>query len=335
LLNSLRIPHFRALDFNAKYRVKRVQAYKLLHRKPIWTEHPSVMQFDRQNICNQKCIYCNPRGTFIKEHGQLPLETVEAVLKYVHDHHWFINRVSPFMSGEPLMDRLLSETMALIKKWTNARCSIYTNGTVTENRDVLLDANLDMINFTVSAATPETYRKVHGCDLFQEVTKNIDWFSKHRRMNQRIRIVFVLCKENFHELKDWKQMFKQFDQMIRPVHDADDVKPQSKLAEGDIQFTEFHNKSSRRIYPKDFRYELDAPCPAWDSLSISYRGEVMHCMDLPYELNYGKVGEVDIGEVWKKRLKTGLTTDGCNKCKMKNPCWKSIFHKYNLSLGND
>ena len=326
----LRLPRFHALDFNAKYRVKRLQLYFWLHNKPMWLKHPNNIQFDTQNICNFKCLYCNPQGTFIKEHGQLPLESINKVLKYARKHHWFINRISPFMNGEPLLEPRLREIMAAVKKETGARIGIYTNGSVTKNRGLLLDKNLDMINFTVSAATPETYMKIHNSDYFDEVIENIEWLTKNKRLNQRIRIVYVLCKENIDELELWKLMFRNYDQMIRPIHDAEDVKPQSKQAEGNTTFTLYHEKASQRIYPKNFQYELDSPCPAWNCLGIGVKGEIMHCMDLPYEFNYGNIADVDLNEAWQKRNHVGLDHGGCRECKMKNPQWRSIFEKYKL-----
>jgi MoaA/NifB/PqqE/SkfB family radical SAM enzyme len=322
------IPRFHALDFNAKYRVKRVQAYKLLHKHPIWVDQPSTMQFDTQNICNLQCKYCNPQGTYVKEHGQLPLSVIEQVLKQVHDYGWFINRVSPFMNGEPLLEKRLSLIMSLIKKYTGARIGLYTNGTVTSNREVLLDKNVDLVNFTLSATTPETYFKVTRHNLYDEATKNIEWFSKNKRLNQRLRMVFVLCKENMHELSEWRRKYKNYDQAVRPVHDAEDVKPQSRQAEDGLSFEELHKLSSLEIYPLNKHYELDAPCSAWGALSINYKGEIMQCMDLPYELNFGNIADVNIKEVWHKRLDQGLNCKGCRECKMKNPDWKVIFEKY-------
>jgi hypothetical protein len=64
---------FKALDLTAKYRVKRLQLHKVVFGKPMWAKHPTTIQFDTQNICNAKCLYCNPHGTFIKKQAKLPL----------------------------------------------------------------------------------------------------------------------------------------------------------------------------------------------------------------------------------------------------------------------
>ncbi len=319
--------HFRAFDLNAKYRVKRVQFHRTIFRKPMWVNHPTVIQFDTQNICNAKCIYCNPQGTFIKKQGKLPLKTIDTVLKFAKDKGWFINHVPAFMNGDPLLELRLPTITQMIKSYCGARVIIFTNGIAYNNRHLLLDKNLDLINFTISAATAETYKKVHGIDKFNEVKKTLYWFQKNKKPHQRIRIVYVLCKENMHELEAWKNLFYCFDQNIRPLFDAGDLKPQSKKAAGDKSFESYLSKASQNTYPTSLKFPMDLPCSCWDSLNISFEGKIMQCMDLPYKFNWGHVDDVDISEVWHKRNELALNHEVCRKCKVKNPRWKEIFER--------
>ena len=320
--------HFRALDLTAKYRVKRVQLHKAIFRKPMWAKHPTVIQFDTQNICNAKCIYCNPHGTFIKKQAKLPLKTINNVLQYVKNKGWFINYVPAFMNGDPLLELRLPTITQMIKSYLRAKVIIFTNGIAYNNRHLLLDKNLDLINFTVSAATAKSYKKVHGVDKFSDALKTISWFKKHRKLHQRIRLVYILCKENFHELEAWKNLFSCFDQNVRPPFDAGEYKPQSRIAEGDKSFETYLRQASQENYPASLEYKMDIPCACWDSLNISFEGNIMQCMDLPYQFNWGNVNDVDISEVWHKRNQLGLDHEACRQCKMKNPRWKEIFEKY-------
>ncbi len=321
----MRKPHFRALDINAKYRVKRVQLYELMHGKPMWTEHPTVMQFDTQNICNAKCIYCNPHNCFVKEHGQLSIESIEKVLSYAKNKKWFINYVADFMNGDPLLELRLPLINQMVKKITNARVILFTNGIAYNNRHLLLDKNVDLVNFTISAATAETYKKVYRVDKFSEALKTLFWFNQHKSIKQRIRIYYILCKENMHELDSWRSLFKNFEQNIRPCFASED-KPASTTASGSFNLSNFLKKANVEYEPTNPR----RPCPCWDSLNISYKGEIMQCMDMPYEYNWGHVDEVDIEEVWHKRNKLGLNHEACKNCQMKNPTWRNLWEAWRL-----
>jgi MoaA/NifB/PqqE/SkfB family radical SAM enzyme len=251
---------------------------------------------------------------------------MEYVLKYVKDKRWWIDYVAPFMNGDPLLEPRLPVIAKMIKKYLNAKVNVFTNAALYENRHLLRDRNIDIVHCTVSAATRETYRQVHGRDCFNDAVKTVRWLSKKKRLNQYIIMVYVLNSRNFHELEQWKSLFRGFKQIVRPLFDAGDVKPQSKQAEGNRAFEEYLAKASQTVFPSNLQYS-NRPCPCWESLNISYKGELMQCMDLPYELNGGSVFDVDIEEFWLDRNRRGLDCDGCRECKMKNPNWRNLFRR--------
>lgn len=314
-INPFRV---RAWNLNEKYRVKRVQAHNILHQQPMWVKHPSVIQFDTQNICQLSCIYCNPTHIYNTEHGRLPLKTIDYVLRYVRDKHWFINYACPFMNGDPLLELRLPRIAEMIKSYLHSRVLIFTNGVAYENRHMLLSPYIDTIHFTVSAATKETYLRVHGSDEFANAFKTIRWFRDRKQRHQRIIMVFVQCRENTHELEDWKELFYGFDQIVRPLFEGKE-KPQSILAKGNLTTEQLFSHASHQFFPDDRTYDNYQPCPCWDSLNISWKGEIMQCMDLPYQYHWGSVYENDIEQVWNRRNLLGTRHEACRTCGMKNP----------------
>lgn len=303
--------------------IQRVKLYQVLHGKPLWVDQPVTIQMDTSNFCNLECIYCNPKGTYIKEYGTLPMETIKFVLELFRNK--FIMYVRPFMNGDPLLESRLSRITKMIKKILGCRVDIYTNGSLYRFRNRLYDSNLDEVRFTISAATPETYEKIHGRPLFSDVMKTLLWFTTNKFWWQRIYINYVLCQDNWDELEAWKQLFSGYRQNILALHEGVDQK-QSKDAKGKKTFGE---ALKRATVPSNLTYSQDRPCPCFHALSINYRGEVMQCCDLPYSFNHGHVEEIgDIIEFWHKRVEAGLDVPGCRECNFKNPKWKEIFEKY-------
>jgi len=289
---------------------------------PAWIKQPTVIHLDTHNYCNAKCKYCNPQNLWAKEHGSLSLSVIETVLKYFHDRKLLLSQCRPFINGEPLLEQRLPEILRMIKKYTYAETVIYSNAIAYQNKELLLDKNLNRVKFTVSAATKQTYYQVHGVNKFDDAIKTVLWFTENKRRDQKLHVNYVYCSLNAHELDLWRRLFKGIDQIVLPLHEAGSQE-QSEKVKGEISFDSALNVSGQKL-----KYSDDRPCACWHVLSISYKGEIMQCCDLPYKFNWGLVGENDILDVWSQRNELGLDHEGCGGCNLKNPMWNNIFEKY-------
>jgi len=289
---------------------------------PAWVKQPTVIHLDTHNYCNAKCSYCNPQHLWCKERGFLPLDVIEAVLKYFHHKKLLLSQCRPFINGEPMLEHRLPEILGMVKKYTSAETVIYSNAITYENRELLLDKNLNRVKFTVSAATRETYRVVHGVDKFADAIKTVLWFKRNKRRDQKLHLNYVYSGLNAHELPLWRELFTGIHQIVLPLHEAES-QTQSAQVKGDIPFASALNVSGGSLQYSDFR-----PCACWHVLSISWRGEIMQCCDIPYKYNWGHVDDEDILDVWNQRNELGLDHEGCSGCNLKNPMWNNIFEKY-------
>ena len=292
---------------------------KAVLHKPIWVNQPEHLQFDTQNTCNLNCEYCNVKinGCYKLPRGVMPTETYEAVLRY-YGHNLGLWCVAPFMNGEPLLDPRLPSLVSKAKEITGAPCAIDTNGTVTRNRQFLLHPNLTNVRFTISAATPETYLKVHGKDLFNEAVNNFRWFNKNKHPNQTAWLHFITTENNVHETEAWLNLFQGCNRTVFPVHTSPLQKNSIKSKSHDWQPRPYAvlsdgTKTFLKPEPSNSLY----PCPCWAIMGISWRGEILQCVDYPYKYNYGKVGEVDLTRAWRERNKVGFDNDCCRDCSLK------------------
>jgi MoaA/NifB/PqqE/SkfB family radical SAM enzyme len=298
--------------------------------KPVWVDYPENIQFDTQNQCNLSCQYCNVKigGCYNLPRGKIPLEIYETVLRHFGKKRGMWS-ISQFMNGEPTLDERLPKLVSLAMKHTGTPSLIDTNGTVTANRHLLLHPNLRLVRFTISAATRDTYRIVHGKDLFDDAVKNFKWFNEHKYPSQRAWLHFITTEDNKHEVDKWIQLFRGYGRTIFPVHVSPMQKNSIEVKHKEWQprpFAVYPDGSTHTVKPEPTSPYY--PCPCWSILAIGFNGEIMQCCDYPYKYNYGKVGEVDLDEAWKERNKVGFDNECCKDCSLKFSHGTKIFQKY-------
>ena len=303
-----------------------IRSYTFLHNKPLWTKQPLSIQLDTQNHCTLNCVYCNPQGSYIKKHGELPLSTIKHVLTYFQNHRLHVSYVRPYMNGDPLLESRLPEITREIKNILNCKVTVFTNGAEPQFKDRLITDSIDEIRVTVSAATPATYTRIHGKNRFKECLSTIQWLAENRKNHQRLFITFIVCPQNLHELDSWKTLFTRYEQDVRGLHLTSE-QPQSNHVKGNSQLNTL-SKHSTNTSLHTHKYSGSRPCPCFAVLPIGFEGQIMHCCMADYKHNYGHVEETDILEAWYRKLDIGLNHSACHGCNVKNPEWQQIFEEY-------
>ena len=206
---------------------------------------------------------------------------------------------------------------------------IDTNGAAWQNRHLLLHPNLKITRFTISAATPETYLKVHGKPYFHRALSTFYWFLRYKHKHQIPWLHFITTRNNQHEVNSWIKHFSGVGRTVFPLH----------------RIPEFHHESEKTLPEKiEEMHMLDAagnllkrnpnpksglhPCPCWSTLGISWQGDILQCVDLPYKFNYGNVKDTDILEAWRERNRNKLDNDGCRQCSQRFRNYKKVMDKY-------
>jgi len=308
--------------------------------KPTWVRGPESLQIDTINYCTCKCEYCNVRegGPFNIPRGVMSTEMVEYIIRY-----WGKFRemriIAPFMNGEPLLDKRMPQLFDLTQKCSYAYNLLDTNGTVYDNRKTLLHPNLRVVRFTISANTKETYKKVHGVNLFDKALKTFWWFIKHKDSSQRVQLHFIVTKNNEHEIENWIERFEGFTRKVFPLHRMPGIQDASEQALGTrndyihshTSFEEWKETRPLFIYPNERRERNIIPkhktCQGM-SFAVQWDGTIMHCTDAPPLYNYGHCYEVDMLKAWRLRNRARLTNPACIACNAKRPDWKETLQKY-------
>ena len=156
--------------------------------------------------------------------------------------------------------------------------------------------------------------------MWEGVSYLIEWLTFLVGLLLGVR--YILFKGNASGLVGWFKLFKGFELEVRPLHFGVNRVVSKALGVAD-DLVSYYRRKKVEYYIKH-KY----PCNCLHNLAVGFNGEVMQCCDLPYKYSFGHVEEVDLLEVYYKRLERGLDVEGCRGCNQKNPFWRELFEDY-------
>ena len=271
---------------------------------------PYHLQLDTTTVCNLgSCVYCNPHLLWARKPESMPDKMIMQILG---DASRFesIRQIRPYVNGDPLAEPRMKWILSECKRYMpEAKTVLYTNGADYVHIDRITDPNLDELHISVSAATPETYLKIHGKPFLGEVVKT------HRealRRGVKTWVHFIMCRDNAHELEAWRELFAGCPQNVSDVHvSVEQAASSGKRISGVPETT----MNAQKITP-------NCACNCWNNLSIGVHGEIMLCPDSDYRWNAGMYPQTSLKSGWRKKLELGLSTPPCNSCSLRSSDWR-------------
>ncbi len=229
---------------------------------------------------------------------------IEKIASQIKD--WPLVDIRPFSHGDPLLNSRLPKIIDIFRKYTQVPTALFTNGTYYAGRHLLLNPAIRSVEFTISAATPETFLKMTGQNLFNDALRTLEWFTQHKLGDQRITVRFIMTNVNEHELEAWKEKFKGYPQFISPIHrhlrNMKLVEPLMASPEGRSKTTTF----------------TGIPCGLWNNMGINVHGDIIQCCGGDDYTTYGNVDDTPLIEGWRKRCLNGLENPVCRSCNIRN-----------------
>jgi len=280
---------------------------------------------------------CNPQHAFAERRGRgyMPIDVMETVLRYFSDRGLDVDTICAFMNGEILLEHRLPDITPLFDKYQpHATVEAYSNGTLYKNRDLLMNPHIDVIRFTISAASRETYRMMHGHDKFHDALNTLEWVTDHLLPNQRIILNYVLTGLNFHELPQWRKRFAQYTHDIRPLHFSLDRATSAGLdAEQPLTWDDLIRQMWSTQYAAG-KLSEGRPCPNWHNLSITWEGDVLQCPDVsPVDGVIGRYDE-DLLDLWQRKFQRAGRHPCCATCSQRMPYYDECFRRLH-AFAND
>lgn len=239
-------------------------------------------------ICNAKCPNCPYTNSTIRDDYKDRLLMSEETFKKIADecgpHNAWI-RISG--GGEPMLHPQVVELMEYAKK-KGAKIGLITNGSKFTEESIrrLLEAQVDMIEFSVDASDPETYNRVRaGLNwdvLLSNVKKMIDMRNK---LGSKTKIIASGVNQQGVDIDAvatfWEPMVDNFQKR--------------KYLTWGINDPEKSADASPYLPPEE-----KIPCPfIFERLNIDSRGKVMVCgFDIAAKTDMGNIHDKSIHEIW-------------------------------------
>lgn len=187
--------------------VRYLSAMAMVALKPLKVPvYPVHLQLEPTDRCNMNCSFC-AHSKVIKQPRSMSLEEFQGIVDTIRPR-----KITLSGYGEPLLNRELPRMIAYAKS-RGAAVNTTSNLTLlrTEERAIeLIRSDLDLINISIDAASPETYNAVRGEDFFDRILQGVRLLLRTKsKLNSPLphtRISFVVNKANLHEVADFVRL---------------------------------------------------------------------------------------------------------------------------------
>jgi len=284
--------------------------------------YPISVEMDLSDWCNLKCSWCR----FSKSHNPavMPYWLAEKILRELAEVG--VKSVVYSGGGEPLLNPQFRE-IADLGYSLGLDQGIYTNGVYVYKYVETLNQKMKFVYISLDAATRETFLKVKGSDLFDQVLENVSLLCQQKD-KAKIGLGFLVNPENHHEAGMFTKLLDAFDVdyiQFRPavtenidkkwlrgvMKDLSEFMGVERIIIADYKFKDLLRKDGGRTYSK---------CLGHNFLGgISADGTVWLCLNRRYceGFSIGNLREQSFKEIWngekRKQVIQKITLSECPK----------------------
>lgn len=242
--------------------------------------------------CNALCPHCPYTNSQIRKEYRdapyMPAETFKRIADESGPHEAYL-RISG--GGEPMLHPQGTELLVYAKN-VGCKIGLITNGSLfdAENSGALLEANVDMIEFSVDASDPETYAVVRKGLDWDVLLENIERMLEMRNtLKSTTKIVASCVNQDGVDVDDVERFWVDkigIDYMIK-----------RKFLTWGVNTTLTGEQSAD---PIAYLNTDEVPCPfIFERLNIDSRGNVMVCgYDISANTSMGNVNTESITDIW-------------------------------------
>jgi len=260
--------------------------------RPEASKFPMMLVLSFVYPCNAECPHCPYTNSNIRDSYKDVPNMPERIFKLIADEagqHGAFLRVSG--GGEPMLHPQGTELLVYAKK-VGCKIGLITNGSAFTERNSrpLLEAGVDMIEFSVDACDEQTYSVVR---------KGLKWDRLLRNARRMLKIRDEIGSKSKIIASGVNQQGVDIDAVERFWREeigVDNFIKRKFLTWG----VNTSLNSERSADPAPYLNTDEVPCPfIFERLNIDSRGNVMVCgYDIAANTSMGMVGLQTISEIW-------------------------------------
>lgn len=186
---------------------------------------PISLEIDPSNACNHSCPFCISGHIHLKkfkntEFYNRSMMKNDVLMSLVKDlSKTNIKAISFTGGGEPTMNPSLENAIKFLKENSKIEIGMFSNGSLLKRFDLFetIVKSLEWIRISIDAGKEKTYdelRVTNSNNNFNTVLNNIKElirFKKKFNSNIVIGVGYVVTQENFEEIIDFANLFKDID----------------------------------------------------------------------------------------------------------------------------
>jgi radical SAM protein with 4Fe4S-binding SPASM domain len=250
-------------------------------------EFPMMCVLSFVYVCNAKCPNCPYNNSDIRKQYKDAMIMPDDIFKAIADECGAYNaylRISG--GGEPMLHPRATELLLYAKK-AGAKVGLITNGSAFTEDSLhrLINAGVDMIEFSVDASDERTYNKVRpGLDWKVVLANAQKAVAIRDEIKSRTKIIASIINQKGVEIEQAERFWSEI---------VDRVQIRKYLTWG---YAADQSADSVPYLPP----ENKIPCPwLFERLNIDSRGDVTICgEDIAFNEKFANIQEKSIKEIW-------------------------------------
>lgn len=297
--------------------------------------NPDIIGIEVSTVCNLRCVMCplSHAGGKVDRPAFLDDSLIDKLLPFMRN----AKALRLFGLGEPLISPAFWRILQELRTGAHPeRIEVSTNGQMLDENRIaaLLDSPLTHITFSIDAARPETYRRLHGSDFYNLISIIKTLRSERDRRSKKMEICFhaTVMRENVEQLPEIADLASEikidglcFGNLV--VCNDNDIMTGTETDKWQFRFSEQDLSRSPELRDKwiaaararaqqhglRITFSLDIPFPAWHKahpdktlpsscyfpgvwLDVLSNGESRFCCYSSGTI--GNIGDTSVEEVW-------------------------------------
>lgn len=253
-------------------------------------DFPLCLEVESSYACNFRCPNCPRFVSDVQLGGNMPLDIFQSII--TESKEMKLDSIFLDHGGESLLNKNLPEFVRMCKNVNIKDIMISTNASLL-TRDLsrqLIENGITKINFSIDAATEQTYSIARPGGVYEETLENIRVFleekKKYGKSYPRVRVSFIVQDCNRHEVEKFFDLWKEYVNMITF----------QKVRQYNSSWNE---NTNLKVMPKSDYYCTQI----FTTMLIDHKGGIHVCNhDYNHKYCLGKIRDITIKECWNSGL---------------------------------